>query len=402
MKILLVHNRYQQVGGEDSVFQAESELLSKHGHDVDHLVFDNHEIRTVFEKYLSGLKAIYNPASAKAIAKKIREFSPDIIHVHNFLPLASPSVFFTAKRFKIPVVLTLHNYRLLCPSATLFHDGKIYEKSIASVWPLDAIWKGVYRNSRIQTAAVASMTAIHNILGTWRNKVDCYIALTQFARDKFADSTLAIAPEKFVVKPNFIKDCGRGFIQRDNSFLFIGRLVEEKGVRTVLEAARREKFNLTIIGDGPLREEVEQAATSHSNISYLGQQPREVVMRHLKRCKALIFPSLWFEGFPITLLEAFSTCTPVIATRLGGMKEIIQEGVNGLLFEPDDIEELLQRIHEIDNNPELVQKLRENARLSYLDRYTAGRNYSQLVSIYEKVIEEYDRVPVRELQYSMS
>src|SRR5258705_8708503 len=155
MKILLIHNMYKQPGGENSIFQSEGELLSRYGHFVERLVFDNAKIKSIADKLLSGLKIIYNPESARELKRKIEHFNPDIIHVHNFVPLASPAIFFVAKKYNVPVILTLHNYRLICPSATLFYKRKIYEKSIRSIFPVDAILKGVYRNSQIQTAAVA-------------------------------------------------------------------------------------------------------------------------------------------------------------------------------------------------------------------------------------------------------
>src|SRR6266850_2523496 len=226
MKILLIHNKYQQEpGGESFVFQAEGELLSRHGHFVDRLVFDNGKIKTILDKCLSGLKSIYNPESARKLRKKIETFSPDIIHVHNFVPLASPSIFFVAKKYNVPVIVTLHNYRLICPSVTLFHNQKVYEKSINSVFPIDAIVKGVYRNSRMQTAVVAVMIALHNIIGTWRSKIDFYITLSNFAREKFKMSILSLREGSLIVKPNFVMDCGMGDSVRQDYFLYVGRLV---------------------------------------------------------------------------------------------------------------------------------------------------------------------------------
>src|SRR5258706_7455222 len=336
MKILLIHNKYQQPGGENVVFETEGELLAKNGHFVERLVFDNSTIRTFVDIFFSGLKVIYNPESARKLWKQIEHFKPDIIHVHNFVPLVSPSIFFVAKEFNIPTILTLHNYRLICPSATLVYKGKIYERNIHSVFPFDAIIKGVYRNSMLQTAAVATMVGLHNLIGTWRNKVDFYIALTNFAKEKFRTSALAIPEERLVVKPNFVHDFGIAHSMRNDELLFVGRLVEEKGIQILLKATQILQFNLTIIGDGPLRKLVTDAAKANPNIHYLGFQDKVNVANHMKKCKALIFPSIWYEGFPLTVLEAFSTGTLVIASKLGAMAEIIHDRVNGLLFEPGD------------------------------------------------------------------
>ncbi len=391
MKILLVHNLYKQAGGEDSVFRAERDLLRNQGHKVEELLYDNSVIRSFTDKLRSGLKALYNPTSAQDITGKIRDFQPDVMHVHNFLPLVSPSIFFAAKRGNVPVVLTLHNYRLICPSATLFYDGQIYEKSIHSFFPWDAIWKGVYRNSRIQTAVVASMTAIHSVLGTWRNKIDCYIMLSQFAKDKIQSSNLSIPAGKVMVKSNFTADCGEGKAKRHKYFLFIGRLTEEKGIRTVLAAANLNNFKVVIVGDGPLRGLVENSCSLNTNLFYAGFQSKEIVIKYLKECWALIFPSIWYEGFPVTIVEAFSTGTPVIASDLGSMHEIIQHEENGLHVTPGDEHDLNLKMRQLYKDELLHKKLSRNARLKYLTVYTPENNYYQLMRIYKKAISSHSK-----------
>ncbi len=402
MRVLLIHNQYKQRGGEDVVFKSESDLLLKHGHQVDNLVYDNSNIETVYDKLKSGLKLIYNPDTAHDIGVKIRDFKPDVIHVHNILPLVSPSIFYVAKKWNIPLVLTLHNYRLICPSATLFYKGKIYEKSINSILPLGAIWRGVYRNSRIQTAAVAVMTAIHNILGTWRNHIDCYITLTEFARKKIINSTLSIPEHKFVVKPNFAEDCGSGSDHREDYFLFVGRLTEEKGLRTLLNAAKAHSFKLTIIGDGPLKHLVETSVKENPSITYLGYQSREHVINYLKKCKAFIFPSIWYEGFPVIIVEALSTGTPIIASDLGSMSEIIENEVNGMHFMPGDEHDLISRIIQMTNNDELARRLSDNARLSYKKLYTPEQNYTELVGIYKNVLQNRECLKPDLQEYSLT
>jgi glycosyltransferase involved in cell wall biosynthesis len=384
MRILLLHNKYQQAGGEDKVFESEGELLSSNNNVVERLVFDNKDIATVLDKALSGIMSIYNFRSAKLLEQKIIEFKPDIIHVHNFLPLASPSIFFIAKRNKIPVVLTLHNYRLICPSSTLFYNGRIYEKSIHSLFPLDAILKGVYRDSILQTAGVAVMVAFHNIIGTWKNKVDKFIVLTEFARSKFRESALRVADDQFVLKPNFITDPGKSEYTRDSSYLFVGRLSAEKGIDVLLNAFKRSDFKLTIVGDGPMRDQVEACAGERSNIEYLGFQPRTVIIDRLKRCRCLLFPSIWFEGFPITILEAFATGTPVIGSRLGGVAEIVVNKSNGLHFEPGSEEGLIRAINDLHQMD--FETLSGNARKTYEEYYTPERNYNILMDIYKSAM----------------
>lgn len=387
MRILVIHNKYKQAGGEDSVFNSESELLAQHGHVVEQLIYDNSIINTLYQRILSGLRTIYNPYSAKEVKRKIQEFDPDIIHVHNFLPIVSPSVFFVAKQLRIPIVLTLHNYRLICPSATLFYNGKVYERSIHSIIPWNAIWNGVYRNSRLQTAGVVFMNAFHHWMGTWKHKVGAYIALTQFAKEKFINSALSIPSNKLFVKPNFVKDLGTGQRIREDYFLFIGRLTEEKGIGILLKAASLYHFKLIVVGDGPLKSMVEDYVLRNSSISFVGFQSKEIVIDYLKRCKALIFPSIWYEGFPVTIAEAFSTGTPVIASNLGAMREIFVNGVNGLLFESGNERDLILKIMEVVKMGSMAGDISENARACYLKDYTPSTNYTLLTDIYNKTIE---------------
>lgn len=386
MKILIVHNKYQQQGGEDGVFEAETDLLLSHGHSVQQLVFDNRRIETGLDRFLSGLRIFYNPASARKTQECIRAFKPDVIHVHNFVPLASPAVFFVAKRNKIPVVATLHNYRLICPSATLFYDHRIYEKSVHSIFPVDAILKGVYRNSKFQTAGLVAMNAFHNLAGTWRKKIDKFIVLTEFARNKFEDSSLRVDADQFAVKPNFVADPGLGEDRRDDYFLFVGRLSDEKGIDTLLEASRLGEFRLTIIGDGPLRNKVEEAAGENTNIEYLGFQKKAVIFNLLKRCKALIFPSVWYEGFGLTIIEAFATGTPVIGSRIGVVPEIITDNFDGLLFTPGDARDLILKI-DLMKNPIFAGQMFGNSRKTYLSRFTPEKNYTILLEIYRQALE---------------
>lgn len=386
MKILIIHNKYKLVGGEDSVFYTESELLSQRGHFVEHLVFDNGEIKSVFDKLLSGLKVIYNPETARVLRKKIEHLRPDVIHVHNFIPLISPSVFFVAHKYNIPVVHTLHNFRLVCPSATLFYKGKVYEKSISSVFPMDAVIKGVYRNSFFQTLAVAFMTAFHNLIGTWRNKVTTYIALSYFAKDKFVNSALSIPENKFQVKPNSVADCGGSNSPRGDFFLFAGRLVEEKGLRTLIRATKLHNFKLIIIGEGPLSDFIAQSAKENPNIKYLGFRDRSVIIHHMKTCKALIFPSEWYEGYPVVLLEALSAGAAIIVSKIGVLPEIVPHNVNGLHFETGNEHDLVRRIIEVQQHLVNTSEFCRNSRARYLENYSPDKNYVRLMQIYNQAI----------------
>ena len=375
-----------QAGGEDVVFQTESELLSNHGHIVDQLIFDNASIKSFFDRILSGLRLLYNPVSARLLQKRIQQFSPDIIHVHNFVLVASPSILYVAAKFKVPVVLTLHNFRLICPSATLFFKGKIYEKSLRAFFPIDAIAKRVYRGSFIQTAAIALMAVIHNLIGTWENKVEAFIVLSQFAKRKFESSRLQIDHSKFLIKGNAVDDRGSGKPVREDFFLYVGRLSEEKGIRTLLNASTIHGFQLVILGDGPLRTLVENAARDNPLIKYMGFQNRETITSYIKSCQCLILPSVCYEGFPMTVLEAMSTGTMILASRLGAIEEIIHDRINGVLFEAGNEKDLASKIAAIQDHQLDSLTISEHARASYLAHYTPEKNYAMLMKIYYGIL----------------
>jgi glycosyltransferase involved in cell wall biosynthesis len=388
MRILIIHNRYKEAGGEDAVFAEEAKLLFTKENIVDSIEFDNKEIRTGRQRLLTGLGILYNFKSASILEEKLLSFYPDIIHIHNFMVAASPSLFYVARKFGIPVVVTLHNYRLICPTGTLFFDGKIYEKSIKRLFPTHSILNRVYRNSFIETAAIAFSMSLHNVIGTWRDRVAKFIVLTEFARQKFSDSALRVTKDQMVVKSNFVCDGGYGQTSREDFFLFVGRLSEEKGIRVLLKSATQFHFNLVMIGEGPLRELVMDYTRLFANITYLGHLGKPSVLNHMKRCKALIFPSIWYEGFPITILEAFSTGTPVIASDIGGLSEIVEENINGLLFEPGNENELTERIMFLCNDTAASVQLGTNARKTYELKYTAEINYNNLMAIYRSVLHE--------------
>ena len=388
MKILLIHNHYKQSAGEDTVFFAEKALLERHGHEVEQLTLTNNAINTTSEKLGAAVGVVYNSQSARLVEAKLQAFKPDILHVHNFFPLVSPAVFYVAQRQGVPVVMTLHNYRLLCPSAYMHYNGQLHLENATKVFPVKAILDKAYRNSYFQTASVVLTTGIHKLLGTWRTKVDRYITLTQGAADMFLNSSLNLSPKQLTVKPNFTTDLGEGAAEREDYFLFVGRLSPEKGIETLLKANKQFPFKLRIIGDGPLREAVEAHAATHPNVTYLGYQKRPRVEEELKRARALIFPSEWPEMFGMSIIEAFSTATPVIASNMGGAAHLVQHNYNGLLYTPGQPTALMHQVQQLSTDKALAAELGRCARETYLQQYTAEVNYQLLLDIYTAVIRE--------------
>lgn len=386
MRILLVHNHYKQTGGEDTVFFTEAALLEEHGHTVEKLTFSNKDVNSTAEKLQAALGIVYNPKGARAVEEKIKQFRPDVVHVHNFFPLVSPAVFYVCQKLNVPVVTTLHNYRFICPSAYLHYHGKLHMENVHKVFPVNAILDGAYRDSRFQTASVVLTTGIHKLLGTWRNKVDLFIALTPGAAKLFQKSSLNPRPEQLVVKPNFTADLGLGDREREDYFLYVGRLSPEKGLETLLKAHARHPFKLKIIGDGPLRSMVEAHAAKHPSLKYLGYQKRDQVIEELKSAKSLIFPSEWPEMFGMSIIEAFSTGTPVIASKIGGGEYLVQHQRNGLHYTPGDAQALVKQVELLQQLPDLARTLGQNARKSYEHNYTPEANYAMLLQIYEQAI----------------
>lgn len=391
MKILLLHNRYKFVGGEDGVVQVEKSLLEKNGHQVFLLEVNNDDIKSPWSKITAAASAIYSYPAKQQVSKQIISFSPDVAHVHNFFPLLSPSVYDACQEHKVPVVQTLHNYRLACPKAIPFRDGKVCENCIGKSIPWDSILYGCYRDSRIESSVVTAMNTWHKWTGTWQKRVDAYIALTNFQKEKMIQAGLP--GKKIYVKPNFIftpqnsdtiKKC-RDFV------LFVGRLSEEKGVSVLIDAYLEDNLSipLKIVGDGPLREKLQQKIRNtklEKVIEFLGFQKKHKVLELMQEARCLVFPSVWYEGFPLTIAEAFACGLPVIAPKLGSMADIVDDVVTGLHFQSRNHKDLAAKIEWIISNPKKMRDMSMNARKKYAESYTPETNYKQLISIYRRVI----------------
>ena len=384
MKILFVHNYYQQSGGEDVAFENESALLKQRGHHIHSTVFKNRSFSGL-GKLGAGIRALYNVRAARKIKKVIKVFKPDVIHVHNLFFEASPSVLFVAKKYNVPVVLTLHNYRLVCCNALLLRDNKICELCVNKTLPQYGIRYKCYHNSASESALVTAITGTHKLLKTWDKKVTTYIALTEFAKQKFLHSSLGASGEQITVKPNFINDPENGIFPREDFFLFAGRISPEKGIENLLEAfAGTSHPKLMIAGDGPGKEKLQKQYSGNDNITFAGKLNRTDLLDVMKRCKALIVPSLWYEMLPFIIIEAFATGTPVLASNLVSIKEIVTDGVNGSCFDPADISDIRHKVNSfasIDNSP-----MYANARQTYLDKYHPDQHYRSIMAIYNNAM----------------
>lgn len=386
MRVVLAHNRYEQRGGEDVVFAAEAALLRRFGHEVIEFVKDNRDID--YKSRLALFKStVWSSESYAEFAHLIQARRPDVVHFHNTLPLISPSAAHAAKAQGAATVQTLHNYRLVCPSALMFRNGRPCEDCVGKRFAWPGILHACYRDSRPATAAVATMIAVHRALATWSDKIDRHIALTEFSRKKLIAGGLPA--ERVIVKPNFlVSDPGPG--EGEEGFAaYVGRLSAEKGVTTLLAAWRRidDRLPLKIIGDGPLREMVAAAAAEMSGVSWLGEREHEDVLDLIGRASVLVFPSEWYEPFGLGIIEAFAKGTPVIGADIGSISTLIDDGRTGFLFPPGNSAELAARIDSVLARPDVTVKMRRAARRTFEQLYTAERNYGRLMQIYEAAIE---------------
>lgn len=390
MKVLQVHNFYQQPGGEDSVYAAEFDLLKAHGHDVRQYAVHNDAIEQMPGIQVAW-RTIWNQESYREIRQRIREQSPDVIHAHNTFPLISPALYYAAEAESVPVVQTLHNYRLICPAATLFRDGHICEDCVHRAAPYNAVWHACYHESRLATAALATMLATHRVAGTWRTKIHAYIALTEFARNKLVEGGLPA--NRIFVKPNILgSDPGAGSGSGGYA-LFVGRLSREKGLDTMLRAWEQvREFPLKIAGNGPLAGFVQKRAMELPNVEYLGRRESKEILQLMQDATALVFPSEWYEGLPMTIIESLACGTPVLASRLGSMIELIRNEETGYHFEAGDAEGLAALALRVFRQQSGMKPLRQRARDFYEKNFTPDRNYGMLLHIYERVASSRDQL----------
>lgn len=385
MKILLIHTAYQFKGGEDSVVAQEISLL-KQKYEVEVLYFQN---EAGAKGALQFLVSLWNRRVAKIVKDKIKQFQPDLVHIHNWHFALGPLVFRVIHSLGIPVIHTVHNYRLLCPSAILLHNGKLFTDSLQQSFPWKAVQNKVYRSSAAQTFWLAFVVWFHKKIGTWK-LIDAYVCLTPFAVNLFQQSNFGVAKVQFSVKPNFTTAAKMiQSIGREKHFLFIGRLSEEKGIETLLNAFKELPFLLKIAGDGPLKNSVVQAATEFVNISYLGNLTAREVVEELQKTQALLFPSVWFEGMPMTILEALSCQTPIITSNLGAMTSLIIDGYNGFHFEPANVESLKEVVCRYESLSVIEKnQMGINAFENYKSHYSPELQLDYFDSLYNKVLKK--------------
>ena len=387
MKLLLVHNSYQQAGGEDTVFELEAAMLQKAGHEVFTYQRSNSEILKMgmLGKLVVPTKMIWAWDTAKAMRALLTKIRPDLVHFHNTFMLISPAAYFTCKNMGIPVVQSLHNPRLLCPASSFFRQGNACSECIGKTISWPGIMHGCYRDSRVQTAVVAAMVTAHRLLGTWENQVDRYIVFTEFYKEKFIQGGLP--PEKISIKPHFVHpDPGPRNNSQGEYALFVGRLDPEKGVRTLLRAWKSlTDIPLKIRGDGQLLNEVnDHIKLGGKSVEVIERLSEEDLFKLFKGASFLIWPSEgYYECFGLVAIQAFACALPVIASRTGVMTEIVKEGITGLHFTVGDHADLAEKVRWAWKNRLSMIEMGLRGRVEFKEKYTEEINYRELLRIYE-------------------
>lgn len=392
MKILLAHNTYQQPGGEDVVFESEKRLLERAGHDVVPYVRSNQELgnATGLHRIAMVPRMVWSADSRRDFAAVLDEERPDIVHIHNTFMVISPSIYSACRERRIPVVQTLHNFRLLCPASNFYRDGTVCEDCVDHGL-LRSVRHGCYRSSRGATAGVALMIAVHRKLHTWRESVTRFIALTEFAKQKFVAA--GFPSSRLVVKPNFVDPDPSERVSAGDYAVYMGRLAQEKGLSVLLDAWRqiRGRYPLQIVGDGPERAALEAQVRTLQlpGITFRGHLSREDAMASVKNARFVVVPSTWYETFGMCIAEAFACGTPVLCSRLGAMQEIVTDHGDGLHFTAGDAQDLADKVEWAWRHPEKLAKMGRAGRRKYEADYTAEKNYSLLMRIYEQTVAAY-------------
>lgn len=371
MKIYQIHNKYRYFGGEDSVVDEEAKLLKSNGHNVVQLIRDNSEELSLFKNKLDAFKNIsYSKKTLVMLEQETKKFGiPDIVHVHNIFPLWTYSVFDFFKKKNVPIIMTLHNYRLIWEKLGLFNkDRKKY---------------GYFKDSNIGSFIISK---IINKKKDLLKNVSKFITHTEFTKQEF--SRYVIPDNKLIIKPNFLNSTNKKIqsISEKNNVIFASRISKEKGILSLIKAFEKIDINLDILGDGPLFNKIKKK--KFNNIKLHGNLPRDEVNNFISKSKFLVFPSEWYESFPMTILEAFREGTLVLASNIGSIKSIIKDKFNGILFEPGNTLDLIDKVKWILNNQKECDQIALNANNEFNKKYSSEVNYKQLIDVYEKAIIE--------------
>jgi glycosyltransferase involved in cell wall biosynthesis len=385
MRIVVAHNRYKFAGGEDTVMRNEVEMLSNAGNVVELFQADNRTIEGTAAMISAAGSLFHSHASNRRMSELLQRFRPDVLHVHNWFPLLSPSIISVAAAKGVPVVQTLHNFRMICANGIMYRNGKICHDCLGKHLPLDGVAHACYSSSRLGTALVSVAFSYHRLAHTW-DGVSIFIALSEFQRELLIRGGLD--PRQIVVKPNFVRQPDSAGDGRGGYALFVGRLTPEKGIRTVLKTWEGNLLSipLKIMGDGPLAEEVRRRTAALPLVEYIGQRSTEEIYAAMASASFLIFSSEWYEPFSLTIVESLSLGTPILAANLPSIAELVKDGQTGLRFTPGDANDLAAKATLLLSSFVDYQQMRRSCRSIYEQCYTDKVNYKLLLNIYRQAI----------------
>jgi glycosyltransferase involved in cell wall biosynthesis len=389
MKVLIAHNRYRsaQPSGENSVVDDEARLLAEHGCDVELLQTHSDDIASwpAYKKALLPVRTVWSREGRQLVANAIERFRPDVVHVHNTFPLLSPTALRAARASGAAVVATMHNFRPLCSAATFVRDGKICT-SCLDRGPLAGVARGCYRDSRLATVPLAASISAHRIAGTWRDSVDRYIFPSSFARGLYVRA--GWSPDRLVVKPNTVADPGVTRTGGGRGFVALSRFAHEKGLDTLLDAWRTAGIDepLTLIGAGDCEADLRARARGLDNVEFAGRLSQREALARLVGARALVVPSRWFEVFPRTIVEAYALGVPVVASRIGSLAEVVEDGVTGIHVDPDAPAALATALRTLSGSIALSARLGANARRRYETQLAPGPATRRLLEIYDEAL----------------
>jgi glycosyltransferase involved in cell wall biosynthesis len=386
MKILQIHNKYLEKGGEDTVVANERQLLQEHGHTVALCEFDNQDLEGISKLKLLQ-RTLFNTASYRKVIAQIESFQPDIVHIHNVYYDASSSIFWAIKKKNIPAVMTIHNYRLGCIQGLLFRDNAVCQLCLDKKSSYYGLKYRCFKDSFVKSLQLTLVNKFNQWTIRYKNPVKKYIFLADFTKNLLSP-TLGLKNTEGVLKSNYVSDFGVSLMsERDDFYLFVGRLNEQKGVKPLVETFKKNGKQLVLIGSGPLDDYVKEAAANYPNIQNLGYQNGAFIIGKLKKCRALIVPSLTYEGQPMTILEAFSTGTPVLAANTKNLDTLIEEGKNGFLFDATSTVAMAEIIDIFDTST--TSNMYTYARKTYEEKFSPSNNYKRLMAIYTSISQLY-------------
>ncbi len=393
MKVLLVHNRYRSASpsGEDRVVDQEGEALIAAGHTVERFERSSDEIqgRSMAGRALVPFQLLWNNEARRSLTQTLRRYRPSVVHLHNTFPLLSASVLYACRAEQVPVVATIHNYRLVCPSGTLFRDGRVCHDCIGRL-PLPGVRHGCYRDSILATLPMAAATVGHRT--AWRTMVSAYVFISRAQRDIIAVDGLP--EDRLFVKPNLVPSVTSIRRAPSRRVVYAGRLTDEKGVPLLMEAwdrytsgPEKGRLELWVAGAGPLESKVADWAASRSSVRWLGKLSRHECAELVAGARAVVVPSQWEETFGLVAVEAMAAGVPSLAPAHGSFPELINDGVDGVLFQPGNADALAGALRDVQARPERYERLGQSARATYDHRFSPEANLDELLRIYDFAVE---------------